>query len=166
MSVLGSYIHVLYRIDNALILSEELDESSVRALIDVAIADLFPELCDKWHATNQDVNTRYKEELGKRMDMVHQEIERGLNSLQCTLLEVVIEDVLGLFPYVLIVDVLGSTVVTDFTCCRSLERDNLSASVQDSSRSDASQEATGRVFQRLTFNVSHGFFRLGAALGS
>ena len=90
--------------------------------------------------------------------MIHQEIARGLNSLQCTLLEVVVEDVLRLFPYALIDDVLGSTVMTDFTCCRSLERDNLCASVQDGSCSDASQEATGRVFLRLTFNVSHGFF--------
>jgi hypothetical protein len=56
--------------------------------------------------------------------------------------------------------------MTDFTCCRSLERDNLSATVQGSFRSDASREATGRVFLRLTFNVSHGFFRLDAALGS
>jgi hypothetical protein len=135
-------------------------------LIDVAIADLFPELCDKWHAKNQDIRTRYKEELAKRMEMVHQEIARGLDSLQCTLREVVVEDVLRLFPYVLIHDVLGSTVMTDFTCCRSLECDDLSAGVQDSSRSDASQEATGRVFLWLTLNVSHGFFRLDAALGS
>jgi hypothetical protein len=106
MSMLGSYTHVLHRIDNALILSEELEESSVRALIDVAIADLFPELCDKWHATNQDIRMRYKEEMEKRMDMIHQEIDRGLNSLQCTLLEVVLEDVLRLFPYVLIDNVL------------------------------------------------------------
>ena len=144
MSMLGSYSHVLHRIDNAPILSEELEESSVRALIDVAIADLFPDLCDKWYATNQDIRTRYKEELGKRINMVHQEIATGLNSLQCTLREVVVEDVLRLFPYVLIDDVIGSTVMTDVTCCRSLEADNLSASVQleGCSRSDASQEAT------------------------
>jgi hypothetical protein len=115
MSMLGPYTHVLHRIDNALILSEELEESSVRALVDVAIANIFPELCDKWHATNQDIRSRYNEELGKRMDMVHQEIARGLNSLQCTLREVVVENVLRLFPYVLIDDVLGSTVMTDFT---------------------------------------------------
>lgn len=146
MSMLGSYTHIFRRTNHALILSEELKDSAVRALIDVAIADLFPELCDKWHAANQDIRTRHKEEFGKRMDMVYQEITRGLGSLQCTLREAVVENLLRLFPYVLINDVLCSTGMTDFSLFRSLELDNLSASGQDSSRSDASQEATGRVF--------------------
>jgi hypothetical protein len=113
--MLGSYTHVFYRIDNALILPEELEENAVRALIDVAIADLFPELCEKLHAANQDIRTMYNEEMEKRMEMVHQEIARGLNSLQCVLREVVVEDVLRLFPYDLIDDVLCSTLMTDFT---------------------------------------------------
>lgn len=55
--MLWSYTHILHRINNALILSEELEENAVRTLVDVAIADLFPELCDNWHATNQDIRT-------------------------------------------------------------------------------------------------------------
>ena len=152
--MLESYTHVFHRIDNALILSEELEESAVQALIDVGIADRFPELCDKWHATNHDIRSRYREKLEKRMDMVHQEIARGLGLLQCALREVVVEDVLRFFPYVLIHDVLSGTAMTYFTRFRSLQRDDLFISVQDSSHLDASQEATGRVFLWLTFSVS------------
>jgi hypothetical protein len=94
--------------DNALVLSEELEESAVLALINIAIADLFPGPCDKWRATNQDIRTRHQEEFGKRKDIVHQEIARGRDSLRRTLREVVVEDVLRLFPYVLVCDVLDS----------------------------------------------------------
>ncbi len=158
MSMPLSYTHVLHRIDNALILSEELEESVVQALIDVALADLFPELCDEWRATNQDIRARYKEELRKRKDMVYQEITKGGDSLQCTLREVVIEDVLRLFPYVLMDDLLHGTVITDFTPFRSLEPGSLSADVQDDFRSDTNQEATGKVFLWQAFDVTDGFF--------
>lgn len=93
-------------------MSEELDESAVQVLIDTAIADIFPKPCGKLRAANQFIRTRSKEELGKRNDVVRQEIARGGASLRRTLREVVVEDVLGLFPYVLVPDVVGNTVIT------------------------------------------------------
>jgi hypothetical protein len=100
--------------NSALILSEELEERAVQALIDIAIPDLFPEPYDKWRAANQDIRTRYKEELAKMKDTAHEEIARGGDSLRRTLRGAVVEDVLRLFPYVLIdaSDVLGRTVTT------------------------------------------------------
>ena len=93
-------------------MSEELDESAVQALIDTAIADIFPKPCGKLRAANQSIRTRSKEELGKRNDVVRQEIARGGASLRRTLREVVVEDVLRLFPYVLVDDVVGNTAIT------------------------------------------------------
>jgi hypothetical protein len=84
--------------DNALNLSEELEESAMQALIDIAIPSLFPEPCNKWRAAIQDIRTRYEDEGEKRRDIVRQEIARGEDSLRHTLQEVVVEDVSNLFP--------------------------------------------------------------------
>jgi len=83
-------------------LSEELEEYAVEALVDIAISSLFPEPCEKWRSANQDIHARYEEELEKRRDIVSQEIARGEDSLRHTLRELVVEDVLKLFPYVLV----------------------------------------------------------------
>jgi len=84
--------------DNAIVLSEGLEESTVRALVEIAFGDLFPELCDNWHATTTDICSRHKEELAKRKDTVRQEIARGMDSLHNALREVVVKDVTRLFP--------------------------------------------------------------------
>jgi hypothetical protein len=84
--------------DNAIVLSEDLEESTVQALVEIAFGDLFPELCDIWHATITDICSRYKEELVKRKDTVRQEIARGVDSLYNVLREVAVKDVIRLFP--------------------------------------------------------------------
>jgi F0F1-type ATP synthase membrane subunit b/b' len=73
----------------------------VQILVDIAIADIFPEHCDKWRATNQDIRARYIQELTKRKDTVREEIVREEDSLRRVLREAVVEDVVKLFPYVL-----------------------------------------------------------------
>jgi hypothetical protein len=74
----------------------------VQTLVDIAIADLYPEICDKWRATNQGIHARYIEELAKRKDTVREEIARGEDSLPHALRDVVVDDVMKLFPYVLL----------------------------------------------------------------
>ena len=98
----GDYAYALHSIDNALVLSESLDENAVQTLVNVAIADLFPEDCDKWRATNQDICAKYMQELAKRKDMIREEIITGEHSLRHALREVVVEDVMAVFPYVLL----------------------------------------------------------------
>jgi hypothetical protein len=98
----GQYTYTFNSMDNALVLSESLDEKAVQTLVDIAIADLFPENCDKWRTTNQGIHARYMQELAKRKDTVHEEIARGEDSLRGVLRDVVVEDVMKIFPYVLI----------------------------------------------------------------
>ena len=98
----GQCTYTFNSIDNALVLSESLDEKAVQTLVDIAIADLFPENCDKWHATNHGIHARYVEELVKRKDTVREETARGDDSLLHALRDVVVDDVMKIFPYVLI----------------------------------------------------------------
>lgn len=86
--------------DNSIVLSEELEEKAVQTLIHVGLEDTFPDLCDKWRTTKQDINARYRQEFMRRRDKVCQDIVKGEDSLQSVLREVVVEDVMKLFPYV------------------------------------------------------------------
>jgi hypothetical protein len=85
--------------NNAFVLSKELEEDAVKTLVNIAIEDLFPEPCDKWSDANQKIRTRYKQELVKREDTVRQKIARGEGSLRRALYESVVEDVIKRFPY-------------------------------------------------------------------
>lgn len=131
--------------DNSLVLSEELEENAMQTLIGIAIEDLFPEPCDKWHAMNQETCARYKEELVKRKDIVHQEIARGEDSLWHVLHKVIVTDVMRLFLFVSLNGVSCGTMITHLLCS-SLEHDELSPRVEDSTDSNANPEAAGRVF--------------------
>jgi hypothetical protein len=161
----GPYAHLLRRMDNALILAEDLDENAVQSLIPVALEDLFPEPCEKLRISNEDIRARYTQEFMKRKDTIFQEITKGEDHLRRILREAVVEDVIKLFPYVhrwyhrRNNDNMSA-------CCRSLGRDDLSASVEDSADQNGSQEATGRAFLYLVRNVSHGFYRRDADLRS
>jgi hypothetical protein len=84
---------------NAFVLSEELEENAVKTLVNIVIEDIFPKPCDKWRIANQEIRTRYKQELVKREDMARQKIARGEDSLRRALHEAVVEDVTTLFPY-------------------------------------------------------------------
>jgi hypothetical protein len=151
--------------DNALILSEELEENAVKTLIPVALEDLFPEPCEKLRITNEDIRARYRQEFTKRKDTVCQELAKEEDSLRRGLREVVVEDVKKLFPYVYqpYRRRRNDNVLAHY---RSLERDKLSASMEDSADPNASQEAAGRVSLYPALNVSHGFFRCDATVGS
>jgi len=148
--------------DNSIVLSEELEEKAVHTLIHVGLDDIFPELCDKWRTTRQDVHARYKQEFMKRKDTVCQDIARGEDSLRSVLREVVVEDVIKLFPYVYR-RTCRRHDDSVFVYYRSLQRDEISAT-EHSAGPNASQEATGRVFLHTGFNVPHGLCRGDAGL--
>lgn len=84
--------------NNALNLSEELEENAVKILVGIAVEDLFPVSCAKWRTAKKEICARYKRELAKKEDIVHQEIARGEGSLRCALHEAITKDVLKLFP--------------------------------------------------------------------
>ncbi|KAH9047121.1 hypothetical protein EDB84DRAFT_1462824 [Lactarius hengduanensis] len=84
--------------NSALVLSENLDGNAVQILVGVAIAEHFPEQCDKWRARNQGARTKFMQELTERKETVRKEVIRGEDSLRRVLHEAVVEDVIGLFP--------------------------------------------------------------------
>lgn len=141
--------------DNSIVLSGELEEKAVQTLIHVGLEDLFPELCDKWRIAKQDIHARYRQEFTTRRDTVCQDIAKGEDSLRSALREVVVEDVMKLFPYVY---PLFRRRHDDSVCIyyRSLQRDDISVIVEAGGSPSAGQEATGRVvsvsrFQRASW---------------
>jgi hypothetical protein len=86
--------------DNTLILSEGLEENAVQTLILVALDELLPEPCEKLRIVSEDIRNRYGQEFEKRKAAVCQDIAKAEDSLRRGLREVVVEDVLKLFPYV------------------------------------------------------------------
>ena len=149
--------------DNSIVLSEELEEKAVQTLVHVGLEDVFPELCDKWRTTKQDIRARYRQEFMKRRDTVCQDITKGEDSLRSVLREVVVEDVIKLFPYVYR-QFRRRHDDSVFVCYRSLQHNEISATVEHSAGPSASQEATGRIFLHPVFNASHDLYRRDAAL--
>jgi hypothetical protein len=115
----------------------------VQILIKLAIADLFPQRCEKLHATKQEIHTSLTQDMKKRRDTACQRIARDEDLLWHVLREAVVKDVIKLFPYVVLDGILRNT------CCnidryRSLERDRLAAGWRVPDDSDASQDAASK----------------------
>ena len=79
-----------------MVLSETLDEQAVQILVSVAIAERFPEQCDKWRTKSHDAHAMLMQEL--RKETIRKEVIRGEDSLRELLREAVVEDVMKLFP--------------------------------------------------------------------
>ncbi|KAI9453856.1 hypothetical protein BJY52DRAFT_1189313 [Lactarius psammicola] len=97
----GSYSRValsqLLR-NNALVLSDDLDEDTVQSLVNVALSDLFPEQCKDWRAMKQDIRDVFMREQTKRKSAVAQNIASTEGSLRRALREEVVDHVISLFP--------------------------------------------------------------------
>jgi hypothetical protein len=126
--------------NNALALSENIGDNDVQILIKLAIADLFPERCEKLYATKQEIHTLLVQEMKARRDTARQRIARDEDSLWHVLREAVVKDVIKLFPYVVLNGIL---VIHCYNIdrYRSLERDRLAAGGRVCGDSDASQDA-------------------------
>ncbi|KAH9047539.1 hypothetical protein EDB83DRAFT_2267127 [Lactarius deliciosus] len=84
--------------NSALVLSETLDDNAVQILVGVAIAERFPEQCDRWRARSQAARARFMQAFMEKKETIRKEVIRGEHSLKRVLHEVVVEDVMKLFP--------------------------------------------------------------------
>jgi hypothetical protein len=122
--------------DNALVLSETLDENAMQTLLDLSIADRFPEQCNEWHAAKQDISDFYSRESTKRERIFFEELASKGYEMRPVLRDVVVEDVMGIFP--------------------SLERDSLSSS-HSQLHEDASEVTNSMLLSNL--NASYPDFQ-------
>jgi hypothetical protein len=98
-------MHDSNRKDNAVVLSEALDENAMQTLLDLSIAGKSPEKCNEWHAAKKDSSDFYSRERTKREHTVFEELASKEHEMQRALRGAVVEDVMALFPCVLYVKV-------------------------------------------------------------
>ena len=84
--------------NSTLVLSETLDEKAVQILVSVAIAERFPEQCDKWRTRSHGARAKFMQELAAKKETMRKEVIRGEDSLRGLLREAIVEDVMKLFP--------------------------------------------------------------------
>ncbi|KAH9026661.1 hypothetical protein EDB84DRAFT_1589144 [Lactarius hengduanensis] len=84
--------------DNALVLSEDLDESAVQNLVHVALRDLFPRQCEEWHDIKQYIHEIFMQERKEKKSAIARDIANTENSLRHALREEVVDHVIGGFP--------------------------------------------------------------------
>lgn len=90
--------HILISNENALVLSESLDQNAVNIVVDVAIANSFSHQCSEWRAAKLSIDELFRMEMTKRKEKVSQIIANEENSLRRTLREAIVGDVIRLFP--------------------------------------------------------------------
>ena len=81
-----------------MVLTETLDEKAIQILVGIAIAERFPEQCDKWRSKSHGARTLLTQELTERKEIIRKDVIRGEDSLRGLLREAVVEDVMKLFP--------------------------------------------------------------------
>ena len=84
--------------NSALVLSETLDEKAVQILVGIAIAERFPEQCDKWRTRSRGARSIFMQELTAKKETIRKEVLRGEDSLRGLIHEAVVDDVMKLFP--------------------------------------------------------------------
>jgi hypothetical protein len=93
--------HSLNRKDNPLVLSETLDENAMQTLLDLSIADRFPEQYNEWLTAQNYISDITSRELTKRQGVFFEELASKEYEMQRVLCNAVVGDVMELFPYVL-----------------------------------------------------------------
>ena len=81
-------------------LSETLEERSVQTLSTMVISNLFPGLYREWTLLNRDIRDIFWRELSNRQNVVFRDIASKVESMRDVLREVVVGEVVALFPYV------------------------------------------------------------------
>jgi hypothetical protein len=156
-------MHCLNRKDNAVVLSETIDENAVQTLLDLFIADKFPKQCDEWNAAKKDISDFYVREQTRREHNVFEELASKEHEMQRVLRDAVVEDVIALFPCVLFVT-CGPWSTQAKAMFRSLERDRLISSHTWQSREGEAGENLKSLSRSCTLLIV--FSRLNAALRS
>jgi hypothetical protein len=90
-----------YRKNNALVLSGDLDQESVQTLVDLALGNLFPEQCNEWLSSTQNIRETFIQERREKRNAVVRDIASTKDSLQRALHEEVVDHVISIFSYVL-----------------------------------------------------------------
>lgn len=158
---MGPLIHCLNRKDNAVVLSETIDENTIQTLLDLFIADKFPKQCNEWHAAKEDISDHYVRERTEREHNVFAELASKEHEMRRVLRDAVVDDLMALFPCVLFVS--HGVLRLRHLIFRSLERDHLISSYMEQSRDD---HATGENSKSPTCRLLIVFCRLDAALRS
>jgi hypothetical protein len=96
--VRGATLLTFDRNENALVLSENLNENAVQILVDVALSKRFPEQCSKLHAATRDIREISHKEMTRKQDLLCEELRGEERSLWRALREAVVNDVVKLFP--------------------------------------------------------------------
>lgn len=72
----------------------------MQTLSTMVISNLFPGLYREWTVLKRDIRDIFCRELSNRQSVVFRDIASKVDSLRDVLREVVVEDVVALFPYV------------------------------------------------------------------
>ncbi|SRR6266478_8603443 len=96
-------MHCFSREDNAVVLSETLDENAMQILLDLSIANRFPKECGEWHAAKKDISDLYFREFTKRQHTVFEKLASREHELPPVLHDAIVGEVMALFPCVLFV---------------------------------------------------------------
>ena len=92
------HIYLFDRNENAVVLSEDLDEKAIDILIELAYGKIFSQQCDRWKATKKEVREKFKKEAAERSKAACQDLERTEDSLRRALRESVVDHVIKLYP--------------------------------------------------------------------
>lgn len=86
--------------NNALVLSEDLDHESVQTLVNLALGNLLPGLCNEWLSLSHDIHDAFLREQREKRRVIIRDIASTKDSVQQALREEVIDHVISIFPYV------------------------------------------------------------------
>jgi hypothetical protein len=92
------HINLFDRNENAVVLSEALDEKAIDILVDLTFWRLFPQQCDSWKATKKDAREKFKKESAERSEVACRDLTSREDSLRRALRESVVDDVMKSFP--------------------------------------------------------------------
>ena len=90
--------HFFNRNENAVVLSEALDEKAIDILIDLTFWKIFPQQCDMWRVTKNHIWEQSKMEIADRSDAACQDVLHKKGFLQRALRDSVVDHVTKLFP--------------------------------------------------------------------
>jgi hypothetical protein len=122
-------MHCLNRKDNAVVLSETLDENAMQILLDLSVANRFPKQCGEWHAAKKGISDFYFRECAKMQQAAFEELATKEHEMRRVLYDAVVGEVMALFPCVFVIALShGMRLRPPALISRSLERDRLSSS--------------------------------------
>lgn len=119
----------LNRKDNAIVLSETLDENAMQILLDLSIANRFPKQCGEWHAEKTVISDFHSREMTKKKQSASEELAAKEHEMRRVLYDAVVGDVMDLFPCVIFAIAQSNGMLRpQALISRSLERDRISSS--------------------------------------